>query len=55
MKIYISEFIVAPPTKYVNERHAGLDPASRIFLDSRLCGNDNHYCRGNKISGDERV
>jgi hypothetical protein len=24
-----------------NPRHAGLDPASSLFLDSRLRGNDN--------------
>jgi hypothetical protein len=32
----ISDFIITPPTKYVKGRHAGLEPASSIFLHSRL-------------------
>ncbi len=39
-----SRGVITPAIKYAKGRHAGLDPASSIVLDSRLHGNDK-YCR----------
>lgn len=40
---------IAPAVKYATERHAGLDPASSMFLDSRLRGNNEYFSQGNFI------
>ena len=41
--------VITPATEYAKGRHAGLDPASSIVLDSRLRGNDKYCRQGNYI------
>ncbi len=48
--LYLYIVFITPTTKYVEGRHAGPDPASSIFLNSRRRGNDKHCCQGNKAS-----